>query len=39
MSAQEFLMLADDPALDFMNTLMQGADGPHDGLQRNKDVL
>ncbi|HEY1996991.1 CGNR zinc finger domain-containing protein [Paraburkholderia sp.] len=39
MPAPEFLMLADDPALDFMNTVAQGADGPHEYLQKNKDVV
>jgi predicted RNA-binding Zn ribbon-like protein len=39
MSAPEFLTLADDPALDFMNTLAQGPDGPTEYLQSNKDVV
>ncbi|MDR6375577.1 CGNR zinc finger domain-containing protein [Paraburkholderia caledonica] len=39
MPAQEFLILADHPALDFLNTLAQGDDGPVEYLSTNKDVI
>ncbi|CAD6552750.1 hypothetical protein LMG28727_05413 [Paraburkholderia kirstenboschensis] len=39
MPAQEFLILADDPALDFLNTLAQGEEGPVEYLATNKDVV
>ncbi|WP_158903827.1 ABATE domain-containing protein [Burkholderia sp. L27(2015)] len=39
MSAPEFLTLADDPALDFMNTLAQGEDGLYEYLATNTDVV
>ena len=39
MPAQEFLILADNPALDFLNTLAQGDDGPVEYLSTNKDVI
>jgi predicted RNA-binding Zn ribbon-like protein len=39
MSAPEFLTLGDDPALDFLNTLSQAEDGPHDLLTTDEDVL
>jgi predicted RNA-binding Zn ribbon-like protein len=39
MSAPEFLMLADDPALDFMNTLAQREGGLIEYLNTNKDVI
>jgi predicted RNA-binding Zn ribbon-like protein len=39
MSAPEFLMLADDPALDFLNTLTQRDGGLIEYLHTNKDVI
>ena len=39
MSAPDFLILADDPALDFLNTLAQAEDGPIEYLATNKDVV
>lgn len=39
MSAPDFLILADDPALDFLNTLAQGEDGTIEYLATNKDVV
>ncbi|WP_027801772.1 CGNR zinc finger domain-containing protein [Paraburkholderia dilworthii] len=39
MPAQEFLILADNPALDFLNTLAQGEEGPVEYLETNKDVV
>jgi predicted RNA-binding Zn ribbon-like protein len=39
MATPEFLTLADDPALDFMNTVVKGEDGLVDYLQDDSDVL
>jgi predicted RNA-binding Zn ribbon-like protein len=39
MAAPDFLILADDPALDFMNTRAQGEGGPVEYLATNKDVV
>ncbi|ALL68342.1 Conserved protein containing a Zn-ribbon-like motif [Paraburkholderia caribensis MBA4] len=39
MLAPEFLTLADDPALDFLNTVAQGENGLYDYLQSDKDVI
>jgi predicted RNA-binding Zn ribbon-like protein len=39
MAAPEFLTLADNPALDYMNTIAQGEDGLHEYLQTDGDVV
>jgi predicted RNA-binding Zn ribbon-like protein len=39
MTTPDFLILADDPALDFLNTLAQDENGPVEYLATNKDVI
>jgi predicted RNA-binding Zn ribbon-like protein len=39
MAGPEFLTLADDPALDFMNTVVKGDNGLVDYLESDEDVL
>ena len=39
MPAPEFLRLADDPSLDFLNTLARREEGLHDFLARDENVL